>query len=120
MTTGYRDPVTATRRGENAKPWKLATLALGVSTAIFAFLYAGGKPESHSMAPMAKTMRGAHYDHGFISMMIPHHQQAIDEANMALREAQHPELKQMARDIINSQQAEIEQMKKWRKQWYGE
>lgn len=120
MTTSYRDPVTVKKdERDSSKPWKMATLALSICTAALAFLNTS-KEQPHSMAPMANTMSGAHYDHGFINMMIPHHQQAIDEANVALKQATHPELKQLARNIIASQQSEIEQMKQWRKEWYGE
>jgi uncharacterized protein (DUF305 family) len=120
MTTSYRDSQMSTSfRGGNSTPWKIATLVLAISTAALGFLYANEKQDSHGAMP-TNTMSGAHYDHGFINMMIPHHQQAIDEANRALTEAQHPELKQLARNIIDSQQAEINQMKQWRKQWYGD
>lgn len=120
MTTSYRDPVTTKKYTHNARPWKIATVALSICTAILAVMYANKEVKPHSMAPMTKSMSGAHYDHGFINMMIPHHQKAIDEAKDALKEARHPELKQLARSIITSQQAEINQMKQWRKEWYGE
>lgn len=110
MTTSYRDPVTT----------KPGTDNLSVCTAILAIMYANKEATPHAMAPMTNTMSGAHYDHGFINMMIPHHQQAIDEANTALKQARHPELKQLARNIITSQQSEIDKMKQWRKEWYGE
>ncbi|MBY0552801.1 MAG: DUF305 domain-containing protein [Candidatus Obscuribacterales bacterium] len=120
MTTSYRDPVTSEKGKDKTSPWKAATLALSVCTVVLAFMYANKETTPHSMAPMTNTMSGSHYDHGFINMMIPHHQQAIDEANAALKEARHPELKQLARNIITSQQSEIDQMKQWRKEWYGE
>ena len=40
-------------------------------------------------------------------------------AKKALTKSQHPEIKQLAKDIIASQQLEIDQMKQWRKAWYG-
>ncbi|MHB1460879.1 MAG: DUF305 domain-containing protein [Armatimonadota bacterium] len=61
----------------------------------------------------------ASYDDRFISLMIPHHEAAIMMAKDALEKATRPELKQMARDIIASQQKEIAQMKAWQKKWYG-
>ncbi|OGI30567.1 MAG: hypothetical protein A2287_10125 [Candidatus Melainabacteria bacterium RIFOXYA12_FULL_32_12] len=60
------------------------------------------------------------YDLRFINMMIMHHQVAIKMAQDALCKAQHPELRQKAQDIINAQTQEIEQLKTWRKQWYGQ
>lgn len=58
-------------------------------------------------------------DQHFIQMMIPHHQGAIDMANLALTKATHPELKQLAEAIKTSQSKEIQEMKAWYKQWYG-
>lgn len=60
------------------------------------------------------------YDLHFINMMIIHHQGAVMMAQDALQKAQHPEIKQMAQNIIDSQTQEIEQMKTWRKQWYNQ
>lgn len=59
------------------------------------------------------------YDLRFIDMMIPHHQGAITMAKDALQKAQHPEIKKMAQNIINSQQQEIKQLQAWRQSWYG-
>lgn len=61
----------------------------------------------------------AEFDLRFINAMIPHHEGAVVMAKDALTKAQHPELKQLANEIIASQQAEIDQMKQWRKTWYG-
>ena len=71
---------------------------------------------------MVKTLgqQDPHYDHRFIDMMIPHHEGAIMMAKDALAHANKPELKQMARNVITSQQLEIDEMKNWRAKWYGE
>jgi uncharacterized protein (DUF305 family) len=61
----------------------------------------------------------AQYDERFIDMMIPHHQGAITMAKDALQKSQHPEIKKMAQNIIDSQQKEIDNLKTWRKKWYG-
>ncbi len=63
--------------------------------------------------------KDAGYEDRFITMMIPHHQGAIDMAKDALEKATHPELKQFARAIIVAQEKEIALMTDWRKQWYG-
>jgi len=55
----------------------------------------------------------------FIQMMIPHHQKALDMANLALSKAQRPEIKKLAEAIKTDQNLEIEQMKALYKQWYG-
>lgn len=58
------------------------------------------------------------FDLRFIDAMIPHHEGAIMMAQEALTNAQHDELKQMAQDIIDAQQAEIVQLREWRSAWY--
>ncbi|QUS60901.1 DUF305 domain-containing protein [Synechocystis sp. PCC 7339] len=58
-------------------------------------------------------------DQSFIEMMIPHHQDAIDMAEMALQKAEHPELKELAQNIIRDQEREIKEMKTWYQQWFG-
>jgi uncharacterized protein (DUF305 family) len=58
-------------------------------------------------------------DRMFIEQMIPHHQDAIDMANLALERAEHPEIKQLAENIIRDQSREISQMRSWYKAWYG-
>jgi uncharacterized protein (DUF305 family) len=51
----------------------------------------------------------------FLQMMIPHHQQAIDISNLALKTTKDSELISLARTIIKAQSAEILQMKAWLK-----
>jgi len=46
----------------------------------------------------------------FLRMMIPHHQLAIEMSEQALERAEHPELKELAQQIIDEQSAEIELM----------
>lgn len=60
---------------------------------------------------MRDAMGGDATDAMFLRMMIPHHQQAIDMSREALKRAEHPELKQLAEDIIAEQSAEIELMR---------
>ena len=49
----------------------------------------------------------------FLQMMIPHHQQAIDISNIALKTSKDSELLALAATIIKAQSAEIVQMKSW-------
>jgi len=49
----------------------------------------------------------------FLQMMIPHHQQAIDISNIALKTSKDSELLALAGVIIKAQTAEIIQMKSW-------
>jgi uncharacterized protein (DUF305 family) len=55
----------------------------------------------------------------FMSLMIPHHEGAITLANLAPDRAAHPELVELARRIVKSQSAEIDQLNAWLAAWYG-
>lgn len=67
----------------------------------------GGSMMDGSMQQM---MGGDMADEMFLRMMIPHHQRGIDMAEEALEESERPEVKELARTIIDEQSAEIQQM----------
>jgi uncharacterized protein (DUF305 family) len=52
-------------------------------------------------------------DKDFVAHMIPHHEGAVHMAQVQLKYGKDPELRKMARDIIQAQQKEIAFMKKW-------
>jgi len=58
------------------------------------------------------------FDKAFIDNMIPHHQSAIEMAEVALKETDNPKIKELATNIVEAQKHEIAQMKLWREQWY--
>jgi uncharacterized protein (DUF305 family) len=58
------------------------------------------------------------FDKAFIGAMIPHHQSAIEMAQVAYEKSKVPEIKELAKNIVSAQQREIEQMEQWRKEWY--
>jgi uncharacterized protein (DUF305 family) len=60
---------------------------------------------------MQQMMGGDMADEMFLRMMIPHHQRAIDMSEEALQRSERPEVKDLARTIIDEQSAEIKQMK---------
>lgn len=84
----------------------------------------------HDM-PMDQAMMGAmrmdmdlgeaddEFDLRFINAMIPHHEGAVVMAEDLQNKSNRPELQTLAEAIITSQQAEIDQMKQWRQEWYG-
>ena len=64
-----------------------------------------GGHETMSMNDMSaalKDKRGDDFDRDFISMMIAHHQGAVDMADLAKQYAKHDEIKRMADDIISA------------------
>lgn len=58
-------------------------------------------------------------DRHFIEKMIPHHQGAVEMADLALSKAKRPEIKELAEAIKRDQNREIEQMIAWYKKWYN-
>jgi uncharacterized protein (DUF305 family) len=52
-------------------------------------------------------------DKDFVTMMIPHHQGAIDMAEVELKYGKDPEMKALSEKIIADQKKEIAQMQKW-------
>jgi uncharacterized protein (DUF305 family) len=58
------------------------------------------------------------FDKAFIDAMIPHHQSAIEMAEVASKKSENPRIKELAGNIISAQEQEIEEMKQWRKEWY--
>ena len=58
------------------------------------------------------------FDRAFIDAMIPHHESAIAMSRVALRESDNPRIRELAGQIVESQQREVDQMAEWRKEWY--
>ena len=70
-----------------------------------------------SMNDELKDLTGDAFDKKFLELMISHHQDAVDMAMPAETNAQHQEVKDLAKAIISAQTAEIDQMKMWQKGW---
>lgn len=49
-------------------------------------------------------------DSAFVSQMVPHHESAIEMAQVAKVKAEHPEIVDLANNIVDSQSSEIEAM----------
>ena len=58
------------------------------------------------------------FDQAFIDSMIAHHASAIAMASVALQRSSNPDIRRIARNIVNAQSAEIGQMIQWRQHWY--
>lgn len=77
-----------------------------------------GGSDSSSSASGAPT--GDEFDKAFIDSMVPHHESAIEMAKAAQKAGlTQTDLVQIADDILATQQAEIDQMKSWREEWFG-
>lgn len=70
-----------------------------------------------SMKRMDTNMNSApmdgNIDHDFATMMMPHHQGAIDMARAELTYGKDPVMRRLAEEIIVDQQSEIQAMQLW-------
>lgn len=80
-----------------------------------------GVSESHSGMDMKMSeLEGADpFDRTFIDMMVVHHEGAITMAKAELAKGKNAALRDIAEQIIADQQSEVDQMRDWRKAWYG-
>lgn len=53
-------------------------------------------------------------DDDFVTMMLPHHQGAVDMAKIELRYGKDPVLRRLARSVVAAQNHEIAIMRAWR------
>lgn len=82
--------------------------------------HGGGNGMEDDMATMQGALEGltgAAYDKEFLKQMILHHQQAVDMSQFAKANAKHQEIKDLAAAVIAAQEAEINQMKQWQREW---
>jgi len=74
---------------------------------------------SKGMAKQMVMENGKYSDRAFIDAMVPHHQGAIAMAEVALKNAEHEEIKELSRNIVSTQQSEIEELKSIKQQEFG-
>jgi len=92
-------------------------------TAVFALAACGGGDDSGSAASSpsvsAEASAGAHnaQDVSFAQGMIPHHQQAVEMAELADGRAASPQVKDLAARVEKAQGPEISTMTGWLKTW---
>ena len=62
---------------------------------------------------------GEYSDERFIDAMVPHHQGAIEMAEVALENAEHEEVRALAEEIVSAQEAEIEELRAIKREEFG-
>jgi uncharacterized protein (DUF305 family) len=94
-----------------------AGVVLGASVAAIG---QDAKPSSVALMKTMETMMSKMHAHmtgdadkDFAVMMIPHHQGAIDMAKVELEYGKDPELRDLARKIIDAQESEIKFLNDW-------
>ena len=89
------------------KTWVALLAALSIIAIAAVADGSGGDDNSGSKS----SAKGNATDVAFIADMTAHHQGAIDMAELARKRAEHPEIKQLADDIVSAQKGEIATMK---------
>ena len=74
---------------------------------------------SDEMARQMVMQNGKYSDKAFINAMVPHHQGAIEMARVALENAEHEEIQEVSRNIVSTQQSEIEELKSIKQEEFG-
>lgn len=78
---------------------------------------AGSSTAAEQSAGADSQQAGSESDITFAQLMIPHHEQAVQMADMALQKATTPEVQQLAQQIRDAQDPEIQQMRGWLTAW---
>lgn len=98
----------------------ILTVALVVAIPVFGVAVAQMNDSSKALMEVHEKMMKSmmmtptgNADKDFAMMMIPHHQGAIDMAEVELKYGTDPVMKEMAQKIIDAQKKEIEEFKKW-------
>ncbi len=86
--------------------------------AIMGGMMSQGGMHMGSLQDLSVLVNASDFDKEFIEQMIPHHQMAIMMAQMLKSGTTRPETQQLAKNIIESQSKEIEDMQGWYKLWY--
>ena len=97
----------------------LGGLILGVLIGIVAAPTFVGPAGSTTMGPGSMMGVSGGIDRHFIDQMIPHHEGAIEMADLALEKSARPEILSLAQGIIDAQTREINDMTAWYREWYG-
>jgi uncharacterized protein (DUF305 family) len=101
--------------------WVAGLVAAAFSTAAIAQMEPHAMSFMHSMEDSMNRMdigmksapMNGNSDHDFVTMMMPHHQGAIDMAKAELIYGKDPVIRRLAEEIIVDQQAEIQAMQLW-------
>ena len=106
---------------------KVVTLtALVILSSLFASSALAQGMADHNMSTMQmesmaalEGLEGEEFEIAFMSMMIAHHQGAIQMAQWILERTENADIRSAAEQIIADQQAENEQLSTWLADWYG-
>ena len=78
-----------------------------------------GSTGSREKTPPMVTEDDRYSDKAFIDAMVPHHEGAVEMARVALENAEHKQVRDLAQDIISAQREEIRQLGEIRERRFG-
>lgn len=95
------------------------TVALAMTTLLAMLAACGGNDSTDSDSQAGDGSGQTHNsaDVSFTTGMIPHHGQAIEMADMAIKQAESADVIDLARQIKDAQEPEIQQMSGWLESW---
>jgi uncharacterized protein (DUF305 family) len=79
----------------------------------------GNNPMMSNMTDIEQLKNSDPFDKAFIEEMVPHHRMAIMMAQR-VSNSDKSEIRELANSIIRTQSDEINQMKAWYQEWYGQ
>ncbi|WDT93526.1 DUF305 domain-containing protein [Thermoleophilum album] len=85
--------------------------------AVTALLAACGSGSTGEATRLAAPGRAT--DREFIALMVPHHEGAIEMARAALKRAEHPEIRRLARAIVATQKREVATLRAIHRDLFG-
>lgn len=77
----------------------------------------GMMADMETMMQDLEQLSGDDFDKAFLRLMIEHHQGAIAMARPGAQNAQHQEIKDLTKEIIDAQTKEVTQMRQWQEDW---
>ena len=96
-----------------AAPAAVPAMPMPMAGSDHAFAAQMGQAMDRMDRGMAAAPMNGDPDHDFLSMMIPHHQGAVDMAQLVLLHGRNPHIRNLAEGIIAEQENEIQIMRHW-------
>lgn len=106
----------------NAEPMPMNESMMGMMTEMMPGMgdMAAMQQQMDPQALVAAFCAGEDPDQTFIDLVIPHHEMAIQSSDAALEQATHEELRAIAEQVIQDQQAEIDELEGIRAELTGD
>jgi uncharacterized protein (DUF305 family) len=77
-------------------------------------------PATATVIPIAASTSGAEdFDRSLIDAMVPYHEGVRELSSIALTRVEHAELRPLLSELVRVQGLEINDMRRWRQQWFG-